>query len=646
MDRLYSERDLVRAILGRGGKSDSEIDIHLGAAAALNVDMLDYCARRLGLGETLVLERAARWAGLSFAEQPPHLAENTVWLPKLEALATLRALKTRVMGREMVFAAPSFAEVIRLRDIVSRQPDFPRFFCITSARAVRGALTEAENGALLGAARDRNGAVWGKATTARAMGLAPRLGMFAALIGTIGFVIFASLSSSALLQNLLGILLVVSTLPKFFATLSAAEPVPRPDRIDDGALPVYTVLLPLHREANMVPQLAAAMRALDYPPEKLDIKFVVEASSPDTIAAVRGELADPRFELVVVPDARPMTKPKAMNFALPLVRGEFVVVFDAEDVPDPQQLRLAVARFRAESALSVLQAELVPENADETLLTRLFAAEYAGHFGVMLPYLVKTGMPLALGGTSNHFRTAVLRAVGGWDSNNVTEDADMGLKLARKGLHIGMLHSATREEAPLRPMEWMRQRARWSKGWMQTCLAHGRDLPALYRDLGPVRFGFFWLNAFGILFASSIHSAFIATIAVGAVFGSGLETPSFAFLTLAAFFGYGTAAALTLRGLTRSGRGDLILAQSWLIGYWVLHAAATLRGATELMLRPNYWAKTSHGETHVVRQVRSQPQRAYRDRARSEVSISAGRPDNKSARTRPDPAAMVHPNVP
>ena len=183
--------------------------------------------------------------------------------------------------------------------------------------------------------------------------------------------------------------------------------------LEDNELPVYSVLLPLRDEAAMVGQLSRAVRALDYPPEKLDIRFVVEARSIATVAAAVAELWDPRFELVVVPDANPRTKPKALNYALPLVQGTHLVVYDAEDIPDPGQLRLAASTFAARPDLACLQAELTIDNARESLIAALFAGEYAGQFGLMLPLLARLGFPMPLGGTSNHFRLSALRRVGG-----------------------------------------------------------------------------------------------------------------------------------------------------------------------------------------------------------------------------------------
>ena len=206
----------------------------------------------------------------------------------------------------------------------------------------------------------------------------------------------------------------------------------------------------------------------DYPRGKLDIKLVIEHDDRATRLAIVALDLPAIYEIVVAPIGWPRTKPRALNIALPLVRGELLVIFDAEDAPAPGQLREAAERFlRAPRELACLQARLAIDNIEDSWLTRLFAIEYAVLFDVLNPGLAGLGLPLPLGGSSNHFRTEVLREVCGWDAWNVTEDADLGLRLARFGYGVGILPSSTQEEAPAFIDAWLRQRRRWSKGWMR-----------------------------------------------------------------------------------------------------------------------------------------------------------------------------------
>ncbi len=332
---------------------------------------------------------------------------------------------------------------------------------------------------------------------------------------------------------------------------------------------------------------------------------MVEAKSPETVAAIEHVLDAPQFRMVVVPQGAPHTKPKAIDYALPLARGEFLVVYDAEDVPDPDQLRRAAERFRADPSLACLQAELVPENAHENVLTALFAGEYAGLFGRLLPALARWGLPVPLGGTSNHFRTSVLRQLGGWDAFNVTEDADLGVRLARRGYRADAFDSRTHEEAPLTVGAWMAQRTRWMKGWMQTFCVHNQSPRALLRDLGWRGFVGFQVLVGGMILSSLLHTVFLGTLLGRLMFDGvvGLVPQDmwdwFAVGILAA--GYGGAFAVILSGLVHLRAKSLMLMQLAVPFYWVLHSIATLFAVRELIVDPMRWAKTEHGVTRVAR---------------------------------------------
>src|SRR6201996_7657145 len=248
-------------------------------------------------------------------------------------------------------------------------------------------------------------------------------------------------------------------------------------------LPVFSVLVPMFREAAMLPRLAQSLRELDYPLGKLDIKIVLEAGDTETIEAARSLGLEGVFEIIIVPKSEPQTKPKACNFALRFARGEYLVVYDAEDRPEPDQLRKVVATFRRSSPDTVcLQCRLNYYNANENWLTRMFTLDYALWFDQVLPGLERLGMPIPLGGTSNHFRIDVLRELHAWDPFHVTEDADLGIRIGQMGYRVGVVDSTTFEEASCQAGQWLRQRSRWIKGYMQTLLVHTRRPMQLLRN--------------------------------------------------------------------------------------------------------------------------------------------------------------------
>jgi glycosyltransferase XagB len=362
---------------------------------------------------------------------------------------------------------------------------------------------------------------------------------------------------------------------------------------DQADVPTYTILCPLYREANVVPDLVAALERIDYPAHALDIKLLVEGDDAETIAAALAVAGASHIEVIIIPACLPRTKPKALNVGLARARGQYVVVYDAEDRPHPQQLRAALAAFEDGSErLACVQAPLSIDNASASWISRQFAAEYAIQFREVLPLLARAELPLPLGGTSNHFRVDVLRSAGGWDPYNVTEDADLGYRLARNGYRSDVIGPPTLEEAPVTFGAWLNQRTRWIKGHMQTWLVLMRDPIRTAREMGLMAFA-----SMQIIFATGLLAAFahgpLAFILLTAMLSPYdlLTTADFAL----AIFGYCVAvfAALTACGL--SGSLSHARAAFTMPLYWPLASLAAYLAFFQLIFRPHHWAKTAHG---------------------------------------------------
>lgn len=378
----------------------------------------------------------------------------------------------------------------------------------------------------------------------------------------------------------------------------------------DDELPVFTVLVPMFREPEMLPVLARSLRQLDYPLGKLDIKLVLEAGDHETIDVASKLGLEGVFEVIRVPPSHPQTKPKACNFALQFARGEFLVVYDAEDRPEPDQLRKVVATFRQSSSnTACLQCRLSYFNASENWLTRMFTLDYALWFDQMLPGLERLNVPIPLGGTSNHFKINVLRELHAWDPFNVTEDADLGVRLTQKGYRIGVVDSTTFEEASCHTGNWIRQRSRWMKGYMQTFLVHTRRPLHLLRTIGPVGFLGFVFFIGGTVLAGLLNPVFWLLYMVWLIAATNGLDPLFPqlllFLSLFNLLaGNGAFIFLHMLAPIRRGWLNLIPYSLTALGYWVMISIAAYKGLWQLLRNPFYWEKTQHGVSrHVVREL-------------------------------------------
>jgi cellulose synthase/poly-beta-1,6-N-acetylglucosamine synthase-like glycosyltransferase len=361
--------------------------------------------------------------------------------------------------------------------------------------------------------------------------------------------------------------------------------------------------VPLNREADVVPDLIAALRAIDYPPHRLEVLLIVETDDQATRAAILGAAPPTHMRLVCVPPGAPRTKPRALNFALQEAAGDYVVIYDAEDCPEPRQLRDALALLKADTSgrLGCVQARLEIYNRGQSWLTRQFTIEYAALFYALLPALTSLGLPVPLSGTSNHFPRRVLADVGGWDPHNVTEDADLGIRLARMGYRVDVLDSATSEEAPRAYRSWLRQRTRWLKGWMQTYLVHMRQPARLWRELGPRRFAGFQILMGGLILSALVHP--ILLVSLGASLWQGRDLISdgsrldaalswLGLFNLAA--GYVTGMAVGAAAVIAARLPTLAWGAVTMPIYWIVISLAAYRALLQLVTAPYLWEKTDH----------------------------------------------------
>ncbi|WP_245411881.1 glycosyltransferase family 2 protein [Phyllobacterium leguminum] len=416
----------------------------------------------------------------------------------------------------------------------------------------------------------------------------------------LGFLMFRPLETAVVLHVGLTLVFFCCVTMRLLASSVARAPrLPNAGSVLPRDMPIYTILVPLYQEAEIIPQLLRALSGLQWPASKLDIKLVCEADDAGTIAAIEGYVLPSCFELIRVPAAGPRTKPKALNYALQFARGEFIVVYDAEDRPHPDQLLEAWNTFRVGNGkLACLQAPLLISNFHSDWLTRMFAFEYAALFRGLLPWMARMNLVIPLGGTSNHLRRECLEAVGGWDCHNVTEDADLGFRLARFGYSVGVISRGTWEDAPRCYTDWKKQRTRWLKGWMQTSLVHLRNPWRTCRELGPGRFAMSVLYMLGLILSALVYPLMMVTIVL--IVTTALTGPasfwSFYLLCVDAVnivLAYLSYYVLGLKTLSRDERraGRYFC---WIPVYWLLMSFAAWRAVWQLFQAPHLWEKTPH----------------------------------------------------
>ena len=578
--------DLAEAQALRRGSDTPLAEILLARGLASEIDLLSALSECHGLA---VSDLAAR----------PPTAGLDRYLPAATALA-LDAVPTERIGAVLVIATcrADRAEAIR----AALPPDLRPVLTLASRAQVTAAQV----------------ALYGEALARKAEGQAPlqdssrswqpRRAVRA--LGLLAIAVWATwLLAPAVLTGLLfGVAVAIfagNMILKTLAMSAALRAERRSDGPDAAATqplrpPMVSLLVPLYQEPGIAATLIAHLARLDYPPELLEVLLIVEEDDSLTRAALSGTPLPPWCRVLPVPDGRPRTKPRALNFALNFARGDIIGVYDAEDRPEPDQLRKITNRFAARPPeVACLQGRLDYYNARHNLLSRLFAIEYASWFRVLLPGVQHLGFVVPLGGTTLFLRRDTLVGIGGWDAHNVTEDAELGLRLARRGYLTEIVDTTTHEEANAAVLPWIRQRARWQKGYLMTWATAMRAPRALWRDLGAVRFVALQVQMLfavaGFLVAPLLWSLMIKPFgydhpldALVAPWGYGVLATAFvASILLSVVLSIKATRAPHLRHL----RPYILLSEV----YFLLGTISAWRAVAEMLSRPFWWAKTAHG---------------------------------------------------
>ncbi len=388
--------------------------------------------------------------------------------------------------------------------------------------------------------------------------------------------------------------------------------------LDERELPVYTILVPMYKEKYIAERLLKNIENIDYPKSKLDVRLLLEEDDLETINLARSLNLPAYFTILVVPHSLPKTKPKACNYGLINARGKYVVIYDAEDKPEPDQLKKVYLAFkRLPEKCVCIQAKLNYYNSKQNILTKWFTQEYSMWFELLLPGVMQTDIPLPLGGTSNHFKTEELKKIGAWDPFNVTEDADLGIRLYKDGYKTAIISSRTWEEAASKLSVWINQRSRWLKGYMQTWLVHMRNPFRLLKEVGLKGFWGFQVTVFGTFFLPLVNPVFWALLVlwfateagwIEMLFPSAIYYAAL-FLLICGnfFFVYSNVVGVYWVLSDKSRRSSFDHGKPLPFSYenikyalltpvyWFLMSVASFKALWQLIFNPTHWEKTEHG---------------------------------------------------
>ncbi len=393
------------------------------------------------------------------------------------------------------------------------------------------------------------------------------------------------LSLISIMQCLLKIVLICKSLIKQYYPSRTFVIQGHPDI----ELPMYTIMIPLYMEAAKMQSIVQAIEKIDYPLDKLDVKLILEEDDLLTSKVLALCHLPKHFQVIRVPSGGPRTKPKALNYAMQYILGQYVVIFDAEDSPDPKQLRNALNLFSISGPRCIcVQAKLNFYNINENLLTGLQSIEYALWFNYLLPGLNQFGQFLPLGGTSCHFKVQELKKIGLWDPFNVTEDLDLGIRICLNGYQSVILESYTLEEAILTIPAWLRQRSRWIKGFIQSYIVFCYNRRKFNLSIKQMLVIDIFVGFSSLNFLIPIHFCLIGQ--------NGIFIKEFLGINaiLSLLYLIFSAALIATRSINKSNLKYLVLVFLFPF-YFILHTVASYMVVFDLIWRPFSWNKTMHG---------------------------------------------------
>jgi cellulose synthase/poly-beta-1,6-N-acetylglucosamine synthase-like glycosyltransferase len=366
----------------------------------------------------------------------------------------------------------------------------------------------------------------------------------------------------------------------------------------------FSVLLPARHEEEVIQTTIERVVRAHYPLSLLEVIVICSADDVGTIGQAQQKIAQLRNEgitnlKVAIFNDKPINKPHGLNVGLRASYHEIVTIFDAEDDIHPDIFNV-VNTLMLEEQIPVIQCGVQLMNYQSNWYSTLNVLEYFFWFKSRLHYHARQ-QATPLGGNSVFFTRELLQQVGGWDEHNLTEDADIGIRISCLGVPMRVVYDdryVTREETPPTLGHFIRQRTRWSQGFLQTLLkGDWKRLPTLMQ-----RILVFYTLAFPMaqaMLGIYVPAALIMMLTIKTPTGVTiiLDLPFYLLIAHFCLAVIGLYEFTTAHGLKPSWKTPFVMAATYLPYQWVLCYAA-LRATLRHLRGINNWEKTQHVGAH------------------------------------------------
>lgn len=271
--------------------------------------------------------------------------------------------------------------------------------------------------------------------------------------------------------------------------------------------PMVSVMVPAHNESIVIRKTVLALLNFDYPRDRYEIIVINDNSTDDTAEVLKGIQGKyPDRKLVVINTDSVVGgkgKSNALNVALSVATGSLIAIYDADNTPAPNALKILVENLMADDKLGAVIGKFRTRNRNASLLTRFVNIEtlayqcmnQAGRF-----FFFKL---CTIPGTNYVIRRSIINAMGGWDTQALSEDTEISFRIYRMGYYIKFMPLAvTWEQEPQKLKQWFKQRTRWAKGNLYVLLKNFKY--AFDKEAGPMRLDVFYYGLVYILMLTSL----------------------------------------------------------------------------------------------------------------------------------------------